>query len=266
MGAGVRVSRSPAPPSRPPAAAVADRFALPATDEGLPGAGPIRRYDWFQNVWRERRVRVGERARAGSGRGGLPRRLDHPGLGGGLGLAFPGVKIANRGINGDTSRGVLIRLQDDVLALNPAAVVLLIGTNDLEEGATPETIAGNVTLILAELKRHNPRMPVILCQVFPSSASMKRPAEQIKAVNALYLAAVKNDAQVIPLDTWRLFADADGDALADEFPDLLHPNEAGYAKWAAALRRCLRRCGSWRPRRTRSRRKQASKACSTAAI
>src|SRR5690606_35236798 len=32
-----------------------DRFALPATAEGLPGAGPIRRYDWFQRVWRERR-------------------------------------------------------------------------------------------------------------------------------------------------------------------------------------------------------------------
>ena len=53
------------------------------------------------------------------------------------------------------------------------------------------------------MKAHNARTPVILCQVFPSAASMKRPADQIKAVNALYLAAVKNDAQVIPLDTWR---------------------------------------------------------------
>ena len=67
----------------------------------------------------------------------------------GLQFAFPGVKIANRGISGDTSRGVLIRLQEDVLALNPAAVVLLVGTNDLEEGATPDTIAGNLKLILA---------------------------------------------------------------------------------------------------------------------
>ena len=149
------------------------------------------------------------------------------------------MKIANRGISGDTTRGVLIRLKDDVLALKPSAVVLLIGTNDLEEGATPEIVAGNVKLILAEFKRHNPRMPVILCEVFPSSATMKRPADQIKAVNALYLAAVKNDAQVIPLETWRLFADANGDAPASEFPDLLHPNAAGYAKWAAALRPML---------------------------
>jgi hypothetical protein len=76
---------------------------------------------------------------------------------------------------------------------------------------------------------------VILCQVFPSSASLKRPAEQIKAVNTLYLAAVKNNAQVIPLDTWDLFADPRGEAKPSEFPDLLHPNRIGYAKWAAAL-------------------------------
>jgi lysophospholipase L1-like esterase len=214
----------------------ADRFAIPATDEGLPGAGPIRRYDWFQRLWRERRA-AWAKGREGD-RGAVVFLGDSitQGWGGGLGAAFPGVKVANRGISGDTTRGVLIRLQEDVLALDPSAVVILIGTNDLEEGATPDTIAGNLKLILAEIERHDPRMPIVLCGVFPSSESMRRPADRIKAVNALYLAAVKNDAQVIPLDTWSLFADADGNAPVSEFPDLLHPNEAGYARWAAALR------------------------------
>ena len=45
-----------------------------------------------------------------------------------------------------------------------------------------------------------------------------------------------NNPHVTYLETWPLFADADGDAMADDFPDLLHPNETGYAKWAAALR------------------------------
>ena len=76
----------------------------------------------------------------------------------------------------------------------------------------------------------------MLCQVLPSSATNKRSADQIKAVNTLYRAAVRNDRQVLYLETWPLFADANGDALPAEFPDLLHPNEAGYAKWAAALR------------------------------
>ena len=38
--------------------------------------------------------------------------------------------------------------------------------------------------------------------------------------------------------TWKpgRCSDLSGDAIAGEFPDLLHPNEAAYAKWAAALR------------------------------
>ena len=50
---------------------------------------------------------------------------------------------------------------------------------------------------------------------------------------------MKNDPQVTPVDTWRLWADADGDAPIAEFPDLLHLNDAGYARWAATLRPVL---------------------------
>lgn len=213
-----------------------DRFAIPATDEGLPGAGPIRRYDWFQKLWQERRSAWAERAERDRNSVVFLGDSITQGWGGGLGAAFPGVKVANRGISGDTTRGVLIRLPEDVLSLDPAAVVLLIGTNDLEEGASPEVIAGNLKLILAALKAHSPRLPIVLCQVFPSSKTAKRPMEQIKAINALYLAAVRNDPQVTYLETWPLFADPNGEAIADEFPDLLHPNEEGYVKWAAALR------------------------------
>jgi lysophospholipase L1-like esterase len=227
------VSLAGAAPQAVPAGR-ADRFALPATNEGLPGAGPIRRYDWFQKVWRERRAAW--HARRDQDRGAVVFLGDSiVQQWKGLDAAFAGMKIANRGIDGDTTRGVLIRVQEDVLALDPSAIVLLIGTNDLEEGATPETIEGDLELVLAAIKRNNARVPIILCQLFPSSSAMKRPADRIKATNALFQAAVRNDPQVIPLDTWRLFADANGDAPAGEFPDRLHPNAAGYAKWAAAL-------------------------------
>jgi len=114
--------------------------------------------------------------------------------------------------------------------------VLLIGTNDLEEKAEPETIAANLKLILAELSRYKTNLPVVLCQVFPSSASKSRPADKIKKLNQLYAQAVKGNGQVILVETWTLFANEQGDARSAEFPDLLHPNLAGYAKWAAALR------------------------------
>jgi lysophospholipase L1-like esterase len=219
------------------------RFQLPPTNDGLPGAGPIRRYDWFRNLWAQRRGAWAQRVQQDQGAFVFLGDSITQGWGDDLRGSFPGVKVANRGISGDTTRGVLIRLQEDVLSLKPSGVALLIGTNDLEEQADPETIAGNLKLILTELKRHNARMPIILCQVFPSSESKKRPAAQIKKVNELYAALVKGDAQVTFLETWLLFADAQGDAKLDEFPDLLHPNQAGYAKWTAALRPILATLG-----------------------
>lgn len=218
-----------------PAAPPESHFQVPATDEGLPGAGPIRRAEWFKTIWVERRTQWASQVQ--QDQGALVFVGDSITQGwADVGSSFPGVKTANRGISGDTTRGVLIRLDEDVIALNPRGVVLLIGTNDLEESTDPETCAGNLKLIIAALKKHDPAMPVVLCEVFPSSAAKSRPAEKVRKLNALYLAAVADDPQVTVLDTWSLFANVHGDAKDEEMPDLLHPDLLGYAKWAAALR------------------------------
>lgn len=212
------------------------RFEIPASDDGLAGQGPIRRYEWFRNLWKDRRSKWAARQEKDQNAVVLLGDSITQGWGEDFSAWFPGIKIANRGISGDTSRGVLIRLKEDVLSLHPRAVVLLIGTNDLEEKADPETIAANMKLILETLNRADEKMPIVLCEVFPSSASKARPAEKIKKVNQLYAALVKGNRQVTLVETWPLFADANGDAIAAEFPDLLHPNMAGYQKWAAGLR------------------------------
>jgi lysophospholipase L1-like esterase len=221
----------------------ASRFEIPATDAGLPGQGPIRRYDWFRKLWAERRAAWAQRIQQDQHSvvflGDSITQLWGDEMGG----SFGNLKVANRGISGDTTRGVLIRLDDDVIAVHPRGVVLLIGTNDLEEGADPETIVENLKLIIARLEAAERGMPIILCQVFPSSETKKRPAEKIKKINQLYAAAVKGDARVTLVETWPLFADAHGNAKADEFPDLLHPNKTGYAKWAAAIRPILATLG-----------------------
>jgi lysophospholipase L1-like esterase len=235
-------SALPAQPAAKAAPAAAARFSLPATDDGLPGAGPLRRYEWFRKLWTERRS--GWARRVQQDQGALVFLGDSITQGWtGAGALFPGTKIANRGISGDTTRGVLIRLEDDVLVLKPRGIVLLIGTNDLEEQAEPETVAGNLRLILAAIRRHNPALPVVLCHVMPSADAKKRPADKIKKLNQLYFAAIKDEPQVTVLDTWSLFADAKGNAKPEEFPDLLHPNALGYLKFGAALRPVLETLG-----------------------
>lgn len=155
-----------------------------------------------------------------------------------MGKAFQ-AKVANRGISGDTTRGMLYRLEEDVLALNPTGVVMLMGTNDLEEGAEPAVIAGNLKLIIEKLRGFNAKMPMVLCTVFPSHESKKRPANQIKEINKRYLELVKGDRQVTVVDTWAMFADQNGNARKGEFPDLLHPNDVGYQMWGNTLRPVL---------------------------
>ncbi|MBI1246408.1 DUF1080 domain-containing protein [bacterium] len=211
-------------------------YAIPSTDDGLPGAGPIRRYDWFKNLWQKRRSQWSKQVEKDQGAVVFLGDSITQGWGDNLGGSFGGMKVANRGISGDTTRGMLIRLEEDVLSLHPKAVVMLMGTNDLEEGAEPETIAANAKLIIDALKKHNPEMPIILCKVFPSHESKKRPTDKIQQINQLYEQAVHGDPQVTVVETFLPFADDKGNALPAEFPDLLHPNKAGYAKWAAALR------------------------------
>ncbi|MGB0580674.1 MAG: GDSL-type esterase/lipase family protein [Limisphaerales bacterium] len=221
------------------ATAADSKWAIPATDEGLPGSGPIRRSGWFKKLWLSKRSGWAKRVKQDQKAVVFLGDSITQGWSDEFRGHFEGMKKANRGISGDTTRGVLIRLKEDVLALNPSAIVLLIGTNDLGEEAPPETIAGNMKLILAEFKKHNSEMPVIVCKVFPSSATKKRPRDKITKVNELVAALVKGNQQVTLLETWMLYANEKGDAPKHLFPDLLHLNPQGYAMWASALRPVL---------------------------
>ena len=204
-------------------------------DSEFPAAGPIRNADWFRNVWRERRLSWwNSRPRD---QGAVVFLGDSITQGWGtLSSDFPDLKVANRGISGDVTRGVLFRLKEDVLDLHPKAVVLLIGTNDLEDGAEPKLIVANVRAILDRLQSSNPSMPIIVCRVMPSDASKHRPADKIEEINILLDEMVKGDPRLVLCDTWSIFADEQGNAKSNEFPDLLHPNAAGYAKWTQALK------------------------------
>ena len=163
--AGISVTAASA---QTPASAPADRFAIPATDEGLPGAGPIRRYDWFQKLWRDRRTAwAAERARdqgawsfsairsrrGGEARRGLPRREDRQ------------PRHQRRHDAAACSSGCRTTCWRSKPAARRAADR---HQRPRRRARRRRSSPATSKLILAEFKRHNPRMPVILCQVFPS--------------------------------------------------------------------------------------------------
>ena len=101
-------------------AAQESSFGIPKTNDGLPGAGPIRRADWFKTLWTNKRSGWSKRIDADQNALVFLGDSITQGWGDQFRNAFPGVKVANRGISGDTTRGMLVRLQQDVLTLNPA--------------------------------------------------------------------------------------------------------------------------------------------------
>ncbi len=213
---------------------IAGPLAQPPSNQ-CPGAGPMQSGIWFRGLWAGRRAEW-DKAKAAD-QGAVVFFGDSITQGwGSLAKDFPTLKTANRGISGDTTRGLLTRIQGDVLDVHPRAVSLLIGTNDLDQGGTPEVITDNMRALVAELHQADPKMPIVLNKVMPRGLKKERNfPELIPKLNALYEAAFKDDALVIFNDTYALFNNGEASVNKDEFPDLLHPNGAGYAKWVASL-------------------------------
>lgn len=216
-------------------ARVDHQLQLPDSDDELPGSGTIRRYPWFRELWQKRREQWVRQVATDQGAVVFLGDSITQGWGDECGHSFGTLKVANRGISGDTTRGLLLRLSD-VVAVHPRAIVILIGTNDIEEGDEPDSTIRNLEYLISTLEAQLPSTPLILSEIFPSSPSMKRPKEKIMYLNRAYAGLAASHPSVHFVRIWATYADDDGNAKASEFPDLLHPNAMGYAKWADALR------------------------------
>jgi lysophospholipase L1-like esterase len=149
------------------------------------------------------------------------------------GKFFPGKPYVNRGISGQTTPQMLIRFRPDVIALEPKAVVILAGTNDLAGNTGPmalEDIQGNL-MSMAELARAN-NIKVVLASVLPVTDALKpqtarRPPEKIRALNT-WLKEYAAKTGAVYLDYFTPMADENGMLKKELTYDGLHPNEAGY--------------------------------------
>src|SRR5579871_1901444 len=83
---------------------------------------------------------------------------------------FPGKPYINRGISGQTTPQMLVRMYPDVIDLKPAALVVLAGINDVSHNTGPSTadmIEQNL-MAMTELAQHH-QIKVILCSLLPVS-------------------------------------------------------------------------------------------------
>jgi lysophospholipase L1-like esterase len=149
---------------------------------------------------------------------------------------FPELSTINRGINGDTTEDVLARLDEAVVS--PAAVSLLIGTNDLHTYRRlkdPAGIAARVEEIITRIQKGSPGTPIFLNSVTPRTALF---AARIHSLNDRYQEIAKRTG-VTYVDLWPALSDG-ADGLRSEFTqDHLHLIEPGYRAWSDVLRPLL---------------------------
>lgn len=153
-----------------------------------------------------------------------------------LAAEFPDLKVANRGIGGDVSRGLLFRFEEDVLDLEPRAIVIAIGSNDLSAHASPSVVAGNVAALIDLARARNPQVPIVLCPVAPRSdpkAPLRPGALDDYNARLVALGAEKN---VVVPDLRTPFVDEKGEQITELYgADRLHLSPAGYKKLAQAI-------------------------------
>ena len=154
---------------------------------------------------------------------------------------FPGLKVINRGISGDTSRELLFRLKRDVLAYRPSRIVILIGTNDLAEGISPRRIAASISRMADDVRRFGGGVPIILCRVLPRTKIPGLFPDKIRALNGQIDSLAAKRKHVSVCDAFAPLANEDGSCREDLFTDGLHLNAAGYRTLAAVLKPSLSR-------------------------
>jgi lysophospholipase L1-like esterase len=142
---------------------------------------------------------------------------------------FPSVTIANRGISGDTTRGLLNRMEG-IFAVNATKAFLMAGINDLFANRTVPEIVDNYSQIIKLLLERGVKVYVqstLLCNVHKTeSCDAKMPLihqlnhelSKISAPNLMYI------------DLNAALSDRTG--LKDEFTDDgIHLNTKGYSAW-----------------------------------
>lgn len=158
---------------------------------------------------------------------------------------FPGKPYVNRGISGQTTAQMLLRFRQDVLALRPAAVVMLAGTNDLAGNtglATLPMIEDNFRS-MTELAQAN-HIRVILASVLPVSDYPwhpgLQPAGKVRALNA-WLKSYAASRGATYLDYYSALTNAQGGMDARLAGDGVHPTPAGYAIMAPLAQQAIER-------------------------
>lgn len=143
-------------------------------------------------------------------------------------------RCKNRGIGGDTTQGVLDRLEG-LIAPQPAQVFLMVGVNDLLQGVPVETVIERYRLIVERVVARSPHTRLVIQGNMPLDPVTLGEGDnaQIRRLNeALRPLAAEHGATFVEL--YPRF-ERDGRLAPELTSDGLHLSGEGYWVWRAAI-------------------------------
>ena len=136
----------------------------------------------------------------------------------------------NRGISGDTTDGVLNRLDSSAYALNPKVIVLLIGINNLGE------MFNTYEAILSELTKHLPNTKIIVLSLAPLGTGLKQMNATVEFQNKRLKTLVEK-YQLRYVDIYSALLNETTHAMYDKYTtDMLHFSDQGYQVISSVVR------------------------------
>ncbi len=153
-------------------------------------------------------------------------------------LGLPHAK--NRGIPGDTTFGVLERL-DSIAVRKPAKLFIMIGINDLSKNVPDSIIIKNYKRIIVKTQRLSPSTEIYFHTILPTNPTFQglsghdKRYDHIRKINtALEKLALQYDFVVI--DLYSRFVDQSGNLSSNLTWDGTHLTKKGYELWRDILR------------------------------
>ncbi|OHD65201.1 MAG: hypothetical protein A2176_14195 [Spirochaetes bacterium RBG_13_51_14] len=147
--------------------------------------------------------------------------------------------VVNRGIDGDTTDGVLDRISD-VTKLKPAQLFIMVGGNDIVHGRKEREIADNYRKILARIRAESPLTRIYVQSILPTVYQIvPLLRNSIQELNGR-LKTFADNRQVIYVDIYTHMADKNGDLKSAYTSDGTHLNGRGYLVWRDVLRRYIK--------------------------
>jgi len=141
-------------------------------------------------------------------------------------------RIKNRGICGDTTEGVLNRI-DNIIEHQPKKLFILIGINDLNQGIQVFDIVENYHLILRKVKESLPNTQVFIQSVLPVNyQKFQRNGVNDKVVELnVRLRELTKEFSYQYIDLFSAFLDINKELNSQYTIDGVHLNGQGYLLW-----------------------------------